>query len=96
MDDVGVDRVHVRWAEYGGGGPVAAQQVGCEPVVQEFGAPVVGVVVLAAVGVFEEEAVFGDTGWPKPAAKRHPKRAPLLSPLRWSRQAKTSAPALSA
>jgi hypothetical protein len=27
---------------------------------QEWGAPVVGVVVFAAVGVFEEEAVLGD------------------------------------
>lgn len=52
----------------------------------ELGAPVVGVVVLAAVGMFEEEAVFGDvvvcTGGdapPEADAVLSPTRAPVLS-----------------
>lgn len=71
--DVGVDAPN----EFGDGqgrcGPVAAQEVGFELVVQELGAPVPRVVVLAAVGVIEDEAVLGDVmvgagGKPPPEA----------------------------
>jgi hypothetical protein len=57
--DEGVDLIHAGRSEQRGGGAVAAQVGGFEVLAQELGAPVVGVVVLAAMGVFEEEAVLG-------------------------------------
>ncbi|MFF4355172.1 hypothetical protein [Streptomyces sp. NPDC001530] len=58
--DVGPDVVDEFGDDQGSGGAVTAHEGGFEVVAHEVGAPVVGVVVLAAVGVFEEEAVLGD------------------------------------
>ncbi|MEW2497521.1 hypothetical protein AB0942_28895 [Streptomyces nodosus] len=58
--DVEVDLAGGGWIEQGGGVPVAEDVGGFKAVAYEFGAPVVGVVVLAAVGVLEKQTVLGD------------------------------------